>query len=123
MPKADQVDTTEAAAAPGYSLRQTAHYAVVAATLASFEATTAAFMDEVRAAATYLKECHDYSLAVFATVTGLHKNSVMRWSDPTWTPEPDTLQLLDKLIVRAEAKRRGETFPGETIKRGRPKSE
>jgi hypothetical protein len=120
MPKADQPNTMEAAAPPSYGPRQTAHYAVVAATLAGFEATTAAFMSEVRAAATYLRECHAYSLTVFAAVTGLHKNSLMRLSDLAWMPEPETLQLLDQLIVRAEAKRRGDSFPGETIKRGRP---
>jgi len=122
MPKADQPDTMDAAIPPSYGPRQTAHYAVVAATLAGFDATAAAFMDEVRAAATYLKECHDYSLTVFAAVTGLHKNSVMRLSDPRWMPAPETFQLLDRLIVRAEAKRRGETFLGEMLKRGRPRN-
>jgi hypothetical protein len=122
MPKADQPNTMTAATPPSYGPRQTPYYGVVTATLAGFNATVAAFMDEVRAAATYLRDCHDYSLTVFAAVTGLHKNSVIRLSDPTWMPAPETLQLLDRLIVRAEAKRRGEVFPGETIKRGRPRN-
>ena len=42
----------------------------------------------------------------------------MRLSNPIWIPRPETLGILDKLIVRAAAKRRGEAFPGETIKRG-----
>jgi hypothetical protein len=123
MPKADQPNTMEAATPASYGPKQTAHYAVVAATRAGFDATAAAFMKEVRAAAAYLKEYHGYSLTVFAEVTGLHKNSLMRLSDPTWIPKSETLENLDKLIVRADAKRRGEIFPGETIKRGRPRSE
>ena len=121
MPRAGQLNTMEAATAPSYGPEQTAYYTVVAAMQAAFDATAVAFMDEVRAAATYLIEHHDYSLTSFADCTGLHKNSLMRLNDDlTWMPKPGTLQRLDKLIVRAEAKRRGEIFPGETIKRGRP---
>jgi hypothetical protein len=121
MPKADQSNTMEAATTPSCSPIQTAYYTVVAAMQAAFDATAVAFMDEVRASATYLIEHHDYSLTSFSDCTGLHKNSLMRLkNDLTWMPKPETVQQLDKLIVRAEAKRRGEIFPGETIKRGRP---
>lgn len=122
MPKANHPNTTKAAPLLSHGPRQTPYYAVVAASLAGSNATAAAFMAEVRAAAMYLRDCHDYSLTVFAAVTGLHKNSVIRLSDPTWIPTQETLQLLDRLIGRAEAKRRGEIFPGETIKRGRPRN-
>ena len=122
-PQADQSNTIVSARSPSCGRRQSAYYTVVAATSAALDAAATAFMGEVRAAATYLKELHDYSLAVFAELTGLHKNSILRLSDTEWIPKPGTLQLLDRLIVRAEAKRRGETFPGETIKRGRPRNE
>jgi hypothetical protein len=123
MPQADQSNTTVPARMTSYRPRQSAYYSVIATTSAALDAAATAFMDEVHEAATYLKELHDYSLAVFAEVTGLHKNSILRLSDPMWIPNPETLQQLDRLIVRAEAKRRGETFPGETIKRGRPRKE
>ena len=79
----------------------------------------AALTSEVRAAARYLTRHHGYSLTTFASVTGLHKNSLLRLRDKSWTPKPETLRRPEKLVIRAEAKRRGETFHGETIKRGR----
>jgi transcriptional regulator with XRE-family HTH domain len=75
-------------------------------------------MSEVRAAARYLAKHHGYSLTSLARATGLHRNSLLRLPDKSWTPKSETLRRLEKLIVRAEAKRRGEMFQGETLKRG-----
>src|SRR5580704_5839417 len=91
------------------------HYTDYAVKLAAANAAAASLMREVRAVAAYLQEDHGYSLTSFEAVTGLHKNSLMRLMDPIWVPKPPTLQKLDKLIARAEAKRRGEIFRGETI--------
>lgn len=87
-----------------------------------FYARLAELMDEIRASATYLRKHHGYSFTSLAECTGLHKNSLLRLKNPAWAPDPATLRKLDKLIIRAAAKRHGETFPGETIKRGRPKA-
>ena len=121
MPKADQSNTTTAVGLLSSGPRQSRYYTAIATTSAALDAAAVVFMHEVRAATAYLKEHHDYSLAVLAEVTGLHKNSVMRLPDLTWIPKPKTFPRLDRLIVRAEAKRRGETFPGETLQRGRPR--
>ena len=123
MPKADPSNTTVAGSLPSSGPRQSAYYTVVATTSAALDAAGVLFMHEVRLATAYLKEHHDYSLAVLAKVTGLHKNSVMRLPDLMWKPKLKTFPRLDRLIVRAEAKRRGETFPGETLQRGRPRKE
>jgi hypothetical protein len=100
----------------------TPYFARYAVRLAEAEAEASAFMTEVRAAETYLRTQCGYSLNSFAECTGVHRNSLLRLKDPAWLPEPDTLWRLDQVIVRAGAKRRGETFPGETIKRGRPRN-
>jgi hypothetical protein len=107
MPKADQPNITVADAPLAPHAKPSAEYANYATKLADANASAADLMRDIRAAATYLNKLHGYSLMVFAHMTGLHKNSVMRLSDPTWMPKPETLQQLDKLIVRAEAKRRG----------------
>jgi hypothetical protein len=88
--------------------------------LAEAEATAALLMKRVRDAVAYLTREHRYSLTVLASVTTLHKNSVMRLKDSSWVPRPETLELLERLVDRAEAKRRGETFKDEHIRRGRP---
>jgi hypothetical protein len=95
-------------------------FADLASSIATTEALATALMDEIRDSAKYLTENHRYSLTVLASITGLHKNSVMRLADRSWLPKPETLERLERLIKRAEAKRSGQIFPGETIKRGRP---
>ncbi len=121
MPKADQTNIMPAAPPSRCGPKQSAYYVAVAATQAASGTATAAFMDEVRSAARYLSELHKYTVKILAAVTGLHKNSLLRLTDLTWVPQPETLQQLDMLIVRAEAKRCGEIFPGETAERGPPR--
>jgi hypothetical protein len=120
MPKADQPYSTPAHRSVSRPTEQSPQYAEFAAKLADANAAATALMSNVRAAARYLNRHHGYSLTVFASVTGLHKNSLIRLPDSAWMPKPETLRRLEKLVVRAEAKRRGETFRGESIKRGRP---
>lgn len=122
MPKADQTHTMTATEPSPRRAMPTPYFAKYAIRLAKTDAAAAAFMDEVRATAAYLSEHHGYSLASFVECTGLHKNSLLKLKDPAWIPEPETLWHLDQLIVRAAAKRRGDTFPNETLKRGRPRS-
>lgn len=122
MPKADQPHTMPIATSPSRHARPSPQYVELAAKLADANAAAAAFVETARASAKYLRKHHGYSLASFAACTRLHKNSLMRIAEPEWVPKPDTLRKLDTLIIRAEAKRRGEMFPGETIKRGRPNS-
>ena len=119
MPKADETHT------PPLTPRAmpTPFYAKYGARLAKADAAATVLLNEVRAAATYLREQHGYSVSRFVMCTGLHKNSLLKLADPTWVPEPETLWDLDQLIIRAAAKRRGEIFEGETIKRGRPQRE
>lgn len=95
-------------------------FAELASSMATTQALANALMNEIRDAHRYLTETHHYSLTVLASITGLHKNSLMRLSDEAWVPKPETLERLERLRLRAEAKRRGQVFPGETIKRGRP---
>ena len=80
-------------------------------------------MNDVRQAVGYLKKYHGYSLTIFACVTGLHKNSLLRLPDTSWEPKPETMRKLARLIDRAEDKRVGKTCAGETIRRGRPRKE
>jgi hypothetical protein len=91
-----------------------------AARLARVDEAAVAFMEAVRAAEAFLREEHGYTLSSFAGCTGLHRNSMLKLKDQEWMPEPETMWRLDGLITRAAAKRRGEVFPGETLKRGRP---
>jgi hypothetical protein len=98
----------------------TAQYAEFARSLEATQAQAKALMVQVRDAAAYLVKHHRYSLTVIAQVADLHKNSILRLNDPTWFPKPDTLLKLEKIIERASAKRFGETFDGENIKRGPP---
>jgi hypothetical protein len=116
MPKADETHTAPLSS----RAMPTPFYVKYGARLAKAEAAAAVLLNEVRAAAAYLREQHGYSLSGFVICTGLHKNSLLKLADPTWVPEPETLWDLDQLIIRAAAKRRGEIFEGETIKRGRP---
>ena len=67
-------------------------------------------LDEIRRAATYLRTKHGYELWKLQDVCKLHKNSLLRLNDRTWVPKPDTMVALAKLVERAQAVRRGETF-------------
>jgi len=115
-----EVEQLNAATPPRNSL-PSSFGAKYVAKLAQAEAAAAGLMDQIRLAEAYLREDHGYTLKSFANCTGLHRNSLIKLKDRAWIPEPETLWLLDRIVVRAAAKRRGETFPGETIKRGRPK--
>lgn len=99
----------------------TTQYADFAQQLAATQAAAKALMADIRAAASYLTKKRGYSLTVIASKTGLHKNSVMRLSDRSWFPKPDTLAKLTTLIAEAEGIRSGEIAPHPGIKRGRPK--
>jgi len=122
MPQADEPHTIPAGAASPQCTDAITQFGIFAAKFAEANACAAALMGDVREAATYLNKHHGYSLTNLARCTGLHKNSLMKLKDPSWVPEPSTLQKLDLLIIRADSKRRGETFPDEAIKRGRPSS-
>ena len=121
MPQADRSHTIGAVASRSDAGGSSKAYADYAARLADTNAAAVALMSRIREAADYLRRCHGYSLASFRSCTGLHKNSLLRVPDRKWVPKPATLQRLDRLIVRAAAKQRGEIFRGETIKRGRPR--
>jgi len=120
MPQANEPHTIPGGAASSQCTDPITQFGIFAARLAEANACAAALMDGVRGAATYLNKHHGYSLTNLARCSGLHKNSLMKLKDPSWVPEPTTLQKLHLLIVRADAKRRGETFPDEAIRRGRP---
>lgn len=75
---------------------------------------------KIRASAAYLKTDHKYALTTLARVTGLHKNSIMKLDREDWDPSGDTLQKLELLNVRADAKRKGQAFDDENARRGRP---
>jgi hypothetical protein len=121
MPQADRSHTTALSVSRAPPGTPSAHYVEYAAKLATANAAAGALMGEIRDAARYLKMYHSYSLKSFEDCTRLHRNSLLRMMDPTWMPKPATLRKLDKLVVRAEEKQRGEIFPGETVKRGRPR--
>lgn len=99
---------------------ETVQYADVARDLAVAREKGDQLLTRIRNAAAYLKETHGYALALFAQITGLHKNSVMKLKDLTWVPNAETLEKLEKLVEREAAKRGGRLFPGENVKRGRP---
>jgi hypothetical protein len=120
MPKPDRQHSTQATSHPSRRAALGPRYAEFAVKYAELNALAAALTAEVRAAAKYLSRHHGYSLTILAGVTGLHKNSLLRLWDKSWMPKPETLRRLEKLVIRAEAKRHGETFHGEQIKRGRP---
>lgn len=67
-------------------------------------------LDEIRRAATYLRVRQSYALWKLQIVTGLHKNSLLRLQDRHWIPKPTTMVALAKLVERAQAHRRGESF-------------
>jgi hypothetical protein len=67
-------------------------------------------LDEIRRAATFLRNKHGYTLGMLEQVSGVHKNSLLKLTDPEWRPKMDTLQHLASLVERAQAHRRGETF-------------
>jgi hypothetical protein len=69
-----------------------------------------ALLSEIRRAAIYLRNRQGYALWKLQLVTGLHKNSLLRLHDPDWLPKPETMVSLAKLVERAQAHRRGETF-------------
>jgi hypothetical protein len=75
-------------------------------------------LDEIRRAATYLRQRQGYALWKLQAVTQLHKNSLLRLDDRTWVPKPETMVALAKLVERARAHRRGETF--EFVEHPRP---
>jgi hypothetical protein len=56
-------------------------YAVLTAVFAASDVASTLFLDEVRAAAAYLRKHHGYSMTSFSACTGLHKNSLIRLMD------------------------------------------
>ena len=120
MPKASRQYTTSDPRPRWRPGTYSAYYEEYAAKFAAVSEAVAVLMREIRASAEYLRKYHGYSLSSFTTCTGLHKNSLLRLEDHTWVPKASSLDRLDRLIIRAEAKRRGRVFAGEVIKRGRP---
>lgn len=107
----------------------TVHYADVAAQLRKAKENDAALLRQVRLAVEYLRTEHGYSLKTFAGkdkngnpigLTGLHKNSILRLKDPSWIPNPKTLEALTELIREAEILRKGGNGRVKVTKRGRP---
>lgn len=94
-------------------------YSTIAKQLERAKAQSTSLLANVRTAAKYLSQKHGYSLECFSTVTHLHRNTVMKLSDTTWQPNPETLELLEELIVEAGLKRAGKPGRATPAKRGR----
>jgi hypothetical protein len=95
-------------------------YADFATKLAAADAAAAALMVNVRAAKRYPNRHH----RLYSSRACQRRRSAQELHplgfESAWMPKPETMRRLEKLIVRVEAKRQGETFHGETAKRGYP---
>ena len=101
----------------------TTQYSAIAKKLEQVKLATTSLMQRVREAAAYLTEKHGYSLECFATVTQLHRNTVMKLSNRSWEPTPDTLERLEELVIEASMLKQGRPGRVTPARRGRKPAE
>ncbi len=99
----------------------------VSAYLRRHEATQKAALElvrQIRKAAAWLKDKHNYTFDGLAELTNLHRNSVMKLSaDSDWVPEPKTMDALSQVLIEQQRLKQGLPPRIALPRRGRPRSE